>query len=235
MKTIIKSKTIRILLKELVIEVEKSLDQLLSLKYSIEFKEDNSPVSEIDFLLQQKIINFFSSKFKNAIYISEELDNNPIYLEDGALYIVIDPLDGTENFVSGIPIWGIAVSVWEYPNHLGSMLFLPELRKSIISGDKIKYNESRIVGYSSSLDSVIISKIDYEKENRIMGCSVFNFYNVIHRSYDKFYNYKGAHIWDSLAGLVIAREHGCIVYCDGREYSGEFLEPNKKHIFEVRH
>ena len=235
MKKLSKKKTVRKLLKELILEIDGSLNQLLSFTFSYELKDDNSPVSDVDFLLQKKIITFFSSQLNNAVFISEELDNKTISLENGSMYIVIDPLDGTENFVSGIPIWGIAVSVWEYPKHLGSMLYLPELRKSIISGDKIQYNESRIIGFSSSLNKETIDKIDCEKENRIMGCSVFNFYNVIHRSYDKFYNFNGAHIWDSLAGLVLAKEHGCIVYCDGREYSGEFLEPNKKHSFEVRH
>lgn len=68
----------------------------------------------------------------------------------------------------------------------------------------------------------------------IMGCCMYNMYNVIHGSYCLFQHLKGCYSWDILPGINLALEHGLCVDIEGRSYNGEFLEPGKKFRFIVR-
>ncbi len=211
----------------------ENLNQLINLRTNFKYKNDNSPVSSADIYCQNLIIKEIKKSFLDPIIISEELVTELNYFSKGKLLFVIDPIDGTENFISGIEIWGIAISIWEYPNHVFSMILLPELNKSIKSKQQILINKSRILGLSSSVNEDLIKEIVLNGENRIMGCSVYNFYNVIRGSFKSFSNPKGAYIWDMLAGVNLALEHGCKVTVEGKEYHGEFLDPNKRHRFKV--
>jgi myo-inositol-1(or 4)-monophosphatase len=182
--------------------------------------------------LQDLIIGFFLTKIPDIDFLSEEkkIELRNTYQKK---LLIIDPIDGTENFISGIPIWGVALSYWENRQHVSSMIYLPELNKYIITGEKLVYNQSRINGFSSSINRELLTLIEPSKESRIFGCSVFNFYNVITKSFKSFENPKGAYIWDLSAGLNLALEHGCKVTVEGKEYHGEFLDPNKRHRFKV--
>ena len=213
--------------------IDQNLLFIKSYRNVFELKNDNSPVSKGDIFLQKLIIDFFKSEIENLVIISEELNNAIIQPVISQPVLIIDPIDGTENYVSGLPIWGVAVSLWYYPIHKFSYIYLPELNKIILSGQRLNYYSSRINGLSSSLNEQLINLIDFKKEYRIMGCSVFNFYNVITKSFKTFENTKGAYVWDLIAGLNLALEHGCKVLVEGRDYNGEFLDPNRKHSFKI--
>ena len=34
---------------------------------------------------------------------------------------VLDPIDGTENFCSGLKEWGVSLSIWQGARHAGSL------------------------------------------------------------------------------------------------------------------
>ena len=68
-----------------------------------------------------------------------------------------------------------------------------------------------------------------------MGCAVYNLLNVTRGSLARFINPSGAKSWDVLAGLMLAREHGCHVKVEGRDYDGRYLGPDKRHRFDVLH
>jgi len=66
-----------------------------------------------------------------------------------------------------------------------------------------------------------------------MGCSVYNIFNVIHGSYRSFTNPTGAYVWDIIAGLQLAIEHGCKVFVEDEPYRGMFLSPDKKYRIKI--
>ena len=212
--------------------INSNLKKILKLRKYFLLKSDNSPVSKSDLFIQKLLIDYFSKEYPSLLILSEENYKFGNFHSQN-LVLIIDPIDGTENFVSGLPIWGVALSFWQDSHHVSSMIYLPELKKAIISGDKINYNQSRITGFSSSINNELLSLIQPDKESRIFGCSVFNFYNVITKSFNSFENPKGAYVWDLIAGLNLALEHGCIVTVEGKKYHGEFLNPNKRHRFKV--
>lgn len=70
-------------------------------------------------------------------------------------------------------------------------------------------------------------------EYRIVGCAVYNLYNVIRGTYRRFVNPDGAYVWDILPGVMLALEHGCKVTINGRIYDEKFLDPRNKYCVDI--
>jgi myo-inositol-1(or 4)-monophosphatase len=181
------------------------------------------------------MLDYVDSLSESFYVVSEELDATNFCYNEKNNYIVIDPIDGTENFTSGLKEWGISVSIYKNGSHFESMLDLPELNLKLVTGDKVPKYNSRIYGLSSSLTKNDLMKVESGFEYRITGCCVYNIYNIINGSFAVFENFKGAYVWDILAGINIALEHNLKVVLDGKKYNGEFLSPNKKYRFRIQH
>lgn len=110
---------------------------------------------------------------------------------------------------------------------------MPELGLRLLTGDQVKPIRSRITGFSSSISDEILSRMSEPGEYRVTGCAVYNMYNVIHGSFTKFINPKGAYVWDILPGLMLALENGCSIIVEGEKFVGQFLDPRKRYRFEV--
>jgi len=222
------------LLLEVTDLVDQLLPQLLAQRYDVTWKADGSPVTSADKMLEHEIGMLLAERLVGLQLIGEETFKNGTATV-GDWVAVLDPIDGTENFCSGLKEWGVALSIWQGGRHEGSMLLMPELGERMISGDIPKVPRSRIVGYSSSFHSEIGRGIAEYRESRIMGCAVYNLFNVIRGSFSRFINPKGAYSWDLLAGVALAQEAGCEVLVEGKKYAGQFLEPNQRYRIEIRH
>jgi myo-inositol-1(or 4)-monophosphatase len=220
--------------KNLIDIIKSSLDIIISLRNEREIKPDGSYVTKGDLMMEDLIIKYFKKTFKDCIIISEEsYDNKKYNLIKDKLYITIDPIDGTENFTSGLREWGIGVSIYKGEEHFESLIALPELNEYVLSGSKFQKFESRIYGLSSALNKKDLINLDEGFEYRIIGCCMYNMLSVIKGSYKVFENKKGANSWDILPGLNIALENELTVTVEGEKYNGEFLQPNKKYSFKI--
>lgn len=220
--------------KELYGTVIEYLPQILSLRNKATLKNDMSYVTEGDFLCQEVIYRFFSN-IPDYYVISEEKNNSDFCFKNNSNIVVVDPIDGTENFKSGLKEWGIGVSIYHGNSHVESMIAIPEMDILVCSGDMIKKHKgSRIRGLSSSLTKKDLLELEEGFEYRIIGCCMYNMYNTISGSYASFQNPKGACCWDILPGLNLALEHGLEVEVEGNRYYGEFLSPAQKYRFIVR-
>lgn len=220
-------------IKELV---DVNLNQILMLRDTGELKADNTFVSKGDLLCQQLIMSFIREKLRDCYIISEELEGfNPVEISSHEYVVTIDPIDGTENFVSGLKEWGVGVSIYKEMRHYQSMIYLPELNESLITGEKIERKfKSRICGLSSYMTPDDFKGIGKEYELRIMGCCMYNMLNVIKGSYLQFTHLKGCYSWDILPGLNLALEHGKHVEIEGKPYKGEFLMPKVRYHFTIK-
>ena len=214
-------------------QIQEKLDIILSLRNDRELKADGSFVTKADFLLQEIIEDYFHANFSNFIFVSEEKKNERVDLSSSELTVVLDPIDGTENFTSGLPEWGLGLSIYSFNKHEASFLFMPQLNLSLSSGERIDYFHSRIDGLSSSLSQEGLLSMPTSKEYRIIGCSMYNMFNVIQGSYRSFTNIKGVNAWDLLPGINLALEHDLEVKIDGKKYNGEFLQPNRKYSVSI--
>lgn len=214
--------------------VKQALPQVLENRYDITYKSDGSPVTSADVLLENILRNYLISEIPNLTFIGEESFDFTWQGNTGYLAI-LDPIDGTENFCSGLKEWGVSLGLWHGQEHLASMLFMPELQEFIKTGDLITSQKSRITGFSSSYNELIGEGIKEAREYRVTGCAVYNLFNVIRGSFARFVNPKGAHVWDLLPGIMLASEHGCQILLDDKIYCGQLLDPTKKYRVDISH
>lgn len=223
------------ILKNLIPIIEKELAIVISKRANKKMKPDKSFVSEGDLHMDKLVADFVKNNYKSFQLVSEESSRiNEIDLSKSEYVITVDPIDGTENFVSGLKEWGIGISVYKDGEHYESMMGLPELGEYIFTGQKFQRFESRIHGLSSSLTKGDLLNIEEGFEYRIIGCCMYNMTQVIKGSYDKFFNPKGAHSWDILPGLNLALENNLQIEIENKKYNGEFLQPTKKYCFSIK-
>ena len=196
-------------------------------------KPDGSPVTSADLRIDCLLREYLSERFPGIWIVSEE-DSSTFDVPDVELVAQIDPLDGTENFLSGLPIWGVSVSVSRSGAHQCSLLAFPEMGLSLSTGQSFHSFSSRIEGHASSTPLAQVTSASRSSENRILGSATYNLYCVATGRFSRFVNPSGAHSWDILAGLNLAAEQGCEVLVDGADYQGEFLDPRRKYRVEVR-
>lgn len=213
--------------------VTASLPDLDARRHDIEWKADGSPVTAADRLLEARIHAWLDARLPDLTLIGEESHAGGPAPRTGWI-AVLDPIDGTENFCSGLKEWGVSLSLWEGRTHRGSLLMLPELGDHLATGDPLVPLRSRITGFSSSFTPDIAAGLAGAGEGRITGCAVYNLYNVARGAFARFVNPKGAYAWDLTAGIMLAREHGCDILIDGDAYDGSFLEPDRRYRVDIR-
>ncbi|MEZ9543752.1 inositol monophosphatase family protein [Vibrio sp. 10N.286.48.C11] len=218
------------MLKKLVKVISESLEDILALRSQKVKKPDDSFVSKGDLLVQDIVFSFCKEHLPQHILISEELAPfTDVNWDEKGSYVVLDPIDGTENFVSGLREWGVGISVYTNGEHQESCIYLPQLDEVAISGQSLEKFESRIHGLSSSLTIDDLKKLPVGFEYRIIGCSMYNMLNAVKGAYARFENVKGVSCWDVLPGLNLALENDVKAYVDGELYKGQILFPTKKY------
>ena len=86
-----------------------SLSGFLSRSFGVSRKADNSEVTEIDRATEQAIIKVFTAERPNYGIFGEEYGvSGPA---DAEYQWVIDPIDGTANFVRGVPVWATLIAL----------------------------------------------------------------------------------------------------------------------------
>lgn len=215
--------------------IKGRIDEILGLRSDFQEKEDGSYVSKGDLLVQSLIFDYVKNNLPGHHLISEELAPFPnMEWNENGSYVVLDPIDGTENFVSGLKEWGVGVSIYTNGVHQESLIYLPELNDFLSTGMSARKFKSRIIGLSSSLkkDDLLSLPIG-DFEFRIIGCSMYNTLSAVRGAFARFENVKGVNCWDILPGLNLALEHGCSVLVDEVPYCGEILFPIKKYKIRI--
>ncbi|RAW46317.1 inositol monophosphatase [Halorubrum sp. 48-1-W] len=76
---------------------------------AVEAKGEDDVVTEADRAAQRTAIETIRESFPDDAVVAEEEDARKRVPDEGAVW-VIDPIDGTHNFVRGIRVWGTAVA-----------------------------------------------------------------------------------------------------------------------------
>ncbi|MCO5259125.1 MAG: hypothetical protein M9916_03190 [Crocinitomicaceae bacterium] len=223
------------ILKNIIPLIKENLEEVLSLRNDKIKKEDDSYVSKGDLLMDALVADFFAANYSNYYLVSEETSKGEyVDISKYEYVVVVDPIDGTENFVSGLREWGVGISVYKNGKHYESLIALPELDEYILSGQKIERFTSRIAGLSSSLTKEHLLDLEPGYEYRIIGCCMYNMLQVVKGSFATFQNPKGANAWDILPGLNLALENNLLIEVNNKKYNGEFLQPTEKYRFIVK-
>lgn len=209
------------------------LEEIISKRSQRESKDDGSYVTQGDLLVQNIIRQHMENMLADPLMVSEEMNNASTTPGADAFVIVVDPIDGTENFTSGLAEWGVSASCYHSGIHLASLIGCPEIGHWLMTGDNITRHESRIRGLSSSLTIEEIQESTRGYEYRISGCCVYNMLSVIRGSFLSFENPRGVWSWDILGGLNLALEHGLNVELENKPYAGQYLTPDRRYRFKI--
>jgi myo-inositol-1(or 4)-monophosphatase len=75
---------------------------------TLEYKADQSLVTNLDRAVEEMVRREVSERFPGDVFYGEEFGGDPFAAE--RLWI-IDPIDGTTNYVFGLPVWGVSVGL----------------------------------------------------------------------------------------------------------------------------
>ena len=94
-------------LADLADEIAKDRFQSLDLK--IETKPDLTPVTDADKAVEKVIREHLAQNRPDDLIVGEEFGAADIH--SGKYYWVIDPIDGTKNFLRGVPTWATLIGL----------------------------------------------------------------------------------------------------------------------------
>ncbi|XP_054275157.1 inositol monophosphatase 1 [Macrosteles quadrilineatus] len=192
-------------------------------------------VTEVDQQVEKFIIDDITSHFPDHKFIGEEssAEGHKITLTDDPTWI-IDPIDGTMNFVHGYP--NICISIGLLVNKVTEIgiIYNPVLEQLFtarkgqgafyndkpihVSGKKVISEALLAMEFGSSRDP---EKMRVVQENvkilyplahgmRSVGSAALNMANVALGGIDGYFE-MGIHAWDMAAGDIIVREAGGVV------------------------
>lgn len=141
--------------------IVRSFDRLDSKQ--ITEKTHNDFVTEIDVLAQQEITKVIHKAYPNHAILGEEAfeNENHTNLNNGDDYLwIIDPIDGTSNYIHGHPHFAISIGI-KYKNKLQHGLIYDPLREELFHatlGSGAYLNNKRIrVGKRKNLHGAMVS------------------------------------------------------------------------------
>jgi len=123
-----------------------------------EVKEDQSPVTEMDTAIEQEFRKKIEETFPTHGVIGEEYgDLKP----DSQLKWVIDPIDGTTEFLAGLPTFGCIISLYEKNEPVLGIIDHPELdlRLTGVKDQGVTRNMKKLTRYDqqASTNRYVIS------------------------------------------------------------------------------
>ncbi|MEM0360331.1 MAG: inositol monophosphatase family protein [Candidatus Diapherotrites archaeon] len=107
-----------------------------SLRKNMAFKEKSSHsdlVTKTDVLVENAIVSFLSKKFPDYGFLAEESGETGV----ADCKWIVDPIDGTNNFIAGIPYFCTAIALQKNGLTVSGIVFDP-LRKELFVAEKGK-------------------------------------------------------------------------------------------------
>ena len=181
-------------------------------KLQVSKKGPKDFVTKTDKFVEKILIDELSKK-KNFSFISEEVGE--IKKKDENNIWIIDPIDGTTNFLHGIPHFAICIALQSNLEIISGLIFDP-IKDEMFFAEKNKgafLNNQRLrVSKKNSLDDCLFSSnhegVKFSNLNmRYGGCAALDLAYVASGRLDGFFHNK-INIWDIAAGILIIKEAG---------------------------
>ena len=100
-----------------------SLSRYQALDLVITTKPDSSPVTDADKAVERAIIDAIAAQYPTDGVVGEEFGSSG----SKDRYWVIDPIDGTKNFLRGVPTWATLIALVENEQVVTSVVSCPAL------------------------------------------------------------------------------------------------------------
>ncbi len=185
-------------------------------KLQVSKKGPRDFVTKTDKHVEKILIEELSRSKKNYSFITEE--TGKINNIDKENIWIIDPIDGTTNFLHGIPHFAICVALKTKEEIISGLIFDP-IKDEMFFAEKNKgafLNNQRLrVSNKSSLNECLFSSnhdgVKFSNLNmRCSGCAALDLAYVASGRLDGFFH-NNINIWDVAAGALMVNEAGGIV------------------------
>jgi myo-inositol-1(or 4)-monophosphatase len=193
----------------------------------IELKGLNDLVSYVDKEAEEQLVSNLSQLLPEAGFITEEKTINKI----GEVYNwIIDPLDGTTNFIHGVPTYSVSIALYEEDKPVLGVVYeinRGELFYAYKNGPAFLNNKVITVSRRNSLaDSLLATGFPYYKFDKLeqylqlfaelmqrchglrrIGSAAVDLAYVACGRFDAFFEYN-LNSWDIAAGAFIVQQAG---------------------------
>jgi myo-inositol-1(or 4)-monophosphatase len=182
-------------------------------------------VSIADLEAEREILSILRRGHPDASMVAEESGGSP---ENGTAFYV-DPVDGTLNFVHGVPFFAVSIGCWMDGAPIAGVVLNPlsgDIYSALRGGGAKKNGRAIAVSGASSLkDSLIATGWPYDRANRArlfsemdrlyaesqelraFGCASLGFCLVAEGAFDGYWEWD-LKPWDMAAGALIVMEAG---------------------------
>ena len=182
-------------------------------KLQVSRKGPRDFVTKTDKLVEKILIEELSKTKKNYSFLSEEIGE--IKNKDLDNIWIIDPIDGTTNFLHGIPHFAICIAL-ESKKEIKCGLIFDPIKDEMFFAEKNKgafLNNNRLrVSQKNSIDDCLFSSnhegVKFSNLNmRYSGCAALDLAYVASGRLDGFFHNK-INLWDVAAGTLLVQEAG---------------------------
>ncbi|MEA2027385.1 MAG: inositol monophosphatase family protein [Campylobacterota bacterium] len=228
------------ILKSIAIEAGKIIQEGYNASKELHFKGIVDIVTQYDVAVEKFVIAKLQEHFDDYTLIGEE-SHQGSYHHEKAIYI--DPIDGTTNFVHGIPHLALSIGVWEDSKPTMAVVYNPILNELFwaVRGEGAYLNDKKLnVSNQKSLQqSLLATGFPYAKVNRgveyhwvidsmanllpnirdirRLGAAALDLCYVAQGKIDGFYEID-LKPWDVAGGILILLEAGGEVVSLSQEY-----------------
>ncbi|WP_129715780.1 inositol monophosphatase family protein [Pedobacter sp. SYP-B3415] len=205
----------------------------------IEYKGLNDMVSYVDKTAEQKLVANLSKLLPDAGFITEE---NTVSISGKTYTWIIDPLDGTTNFIHGIPTYAVSIALYEedkpvvgvvYEINRGEMFYAYKGGAAYLNKKEIAVSKRDTLG--SSLLATGFPYYQFDKQPQYMnlfaqmmrechglrriGSAATDLIYVACGRFEAFFEYN-LQQWDFAAGAFIVQQAGGEVcnFSGGNDY-----------------
>ena len=185
-------------------------------KLQVSKKGPRDFVTKTDKYVEKILIEELSKTKKNYSFLSEEIGS--IKNKDQENVWIIDPIDGTTNFLHGIPHFAICIALQSKKEIVSGLIFDP-IKDEMFFAEKNKgafLNNHRLrVSNKNSIEDCLFSSnhegVKFSDLNmRYGGCAALDLAYVASGRLDGFFHNK-INLWDVAAGAILVEEAGGIV------------------------
>ena len=185
-------------------------------KLQVSVKGPSDFVSNADTKAEKIIIEELIKSKKNYSIISEEAGY--IKNKDSDNIWIIDPIDGTLNFLHGVPHFAISIAL-KSNNEIVSGLIFDPIKDEMFFAEKNNgafLNNQRIkVSKKKEIKSCLFAtggnqKVNIDLTTRKSGSAALDMAYVASGRFDGYFQ-NNLNLWDIAAGVVIVKESGGIV------------------------
>ena len=182
-------------------------------KLQVSLKGPSDFVTNSDKKVEKIIIEELTKSRRKFSILGEEIGE--VKNSDKENYWIIDPIDGTTNFLHGIPHFAISIALKTKEEIVSGLIFDP-IKNEMFYAEKNNgayFNNQRIrVSKKKKLNECLFAtggkdKINYNLNTRKSGSAALDMAYVGAGRYDGYFQ-KNLNIWDIAAGIIIVREAG---------------------------